>query len=240
MLTYLSVFLLPLSLSPFSALAQSPIDEFEIEMEIVSSGRSLASTYPEARTFKPSLFDAAYENGGVVLYWTTGGERNNARFEIEKSIRSHKAGLGSWSTITFISGNGTTDSLSTYSFHDKSDFAGVSQVFYRLKQVNFDGTYGYSEPLEATLPAPKTFAVSSYNQPYELSATIEFDVPKSTRVRLTVYDAEGRHQQTLVNQKLMPGRYREVFDASNLDPGLYIYRLEARGRSWVEPILLVR
>ncbi len=225
---------------PHSSWSQITPDEFDIEMEIVSTAHNLTSSHEEQRVFRPRLFDAAYEQGGVVLYWITSEERNNARFEIEKSIRTHEAGAEPWSTLMFISGSGTTDTLSTYSYHDKGDLTGISQVLYRLKQVNFDGTSSYSEAVEAKLPAPDSYAASSYNNPYDLSATIEFDIPKTSRVRLTVYDTEGRHLKTLVNKRVVAGRYRKVFDASNQDPGLYMYRLEAGGRVWIEPILLLQ
>ena len=185
-------------------------------------------------------FTAGYENGSIGLQWITRSEFNNARFEVERSVRTHEKGARPWATLAFVSGAGTTPNPTTYEYYDKGDVAGASQVLYRLKQVSFDGSTQYSEVIEARLPAPKAYAVSSYTNPYSVSATIEYDIPQRRRVRLTIYDEEGRKVETLVNQIKSPGRYRAVFNALNQDPGLYMYRLEVSGKVWVEPILLVR
>ena len=186
------------------------------------------------------FFDAAYEDGIMVLHWTTLNEFNNARFEVERLIRTHENGDRPWTTLAFVTGNGTTDTLSAYAYYDKNDITGAAKVIYRLKQVSFDGSSQYSEPIEAILPAPKAYAVSSYPNPYTVSATIEYDIPKADRVRLTIYDDDGRQVDTLVNKRKPAGRYRVVFDAANQDPGLYMYRLEVGGRMWIEPMLLVK
>ena len=185
-------------------------------------------------------FTAAYENGSIGVHWITRAELNNARFEVERSIRTHEKGMHLWTTLAFVSGAGTTEEPTTYAYFDKGDLAGASQVLYRLKQVSFDGSALYSEVVEATLPAPKAYAVSSFVNPYVKSATIEYDIPQTRRVRLTIYDEEGRRVETLVNQTKLPGRYRVEFNASNQGPGLYMYRLEVAGKVWVEPILLVQ
>ena len=122
----------------------------------------------------------------------------------------------------------------------KGDITDAVQVMYRLKQVSFDGSSRYSEVVEATLPAPTAYSVVSYPSPYKTATTIEYAIPKRTRVRLTIYNASGQLIKTLVNGTRSAGRYREVFDPSDAEPGLYMYRLETGGRVWVEPMVLVQ
>ncbi len=212
----------------------------ELELAVNKTSNDAADDEASERIFELAAMGATYENGNVVLHWVTASELNNARFEVERAMRTHEKGMGPWITLAFVSGAGTTDSLTNYEYFDKGDITGASQVLYRLKQVSFDGNSVHSEVVEASLPVPKAYAVSSYTNPYAVSATIEYDIPQRRRVRLTIYDEEGRKVETLVNQIKPPGRYRAVFNAINQDPGLYMYRLEVSGKVWVEPILLVR
>lgn len=184
-------------------------------------------------------FGSEYVDRAMVLTWTTMAERNNARFEVERSVRTHDDGMSAWETLAYVSAGGTTDTPVNYVYSDAGNMAGVTRAYYRLKQVSFNGTHRYSETIEARLPAPDEFAVSSYPDPYAPAATIEYDLPERRRVRLTVYDEGGRHIKTLVNKTVSAGRYRIVFEAADEGPGLYMYRLEMGGRSWFEPMLLV-
>lgn len=193
----------------------------------------------ETRAFMLDAFYAGYEQDAIVVSWSTSAERNNARFEVERSVRTHKQGMRPWESLVFVAGHGTSDSLNTYAYFDKGDLTDVSQLMYRLKQVSFDGSIRYTEVIEAKLPPPKAYMASSYADPYARSATIEFSMPAAHRVRLKVYDEGGRLIKTLVNGRKPAGRYRFTFDASKEDPGLYMYRLEMDGRRWVEPILLI-
>lgn len=228
-----AVFLLLIPVAGIAQTADSTLGDFEYAMTISAKADA-------ALPFVMGMFEAAYEDSAMVLRWETFAERNNARFEVERSMRTHEGGQSAWSTMMFIAGNGTVDSLSTYEFRDKGTMAGATQVYYRLKQVSFDGSNSYSETVEATLPAPESFAASSYPDAYVPAATIEYDLPKTGRVRLTVYDEGGRHIKTLINKTEKAGRYRVVFDASDQEPGLYMYRLEAAGNVWFEPMLLIR
>lgn len=221
-----------LALNPAVVFSQTAIDA---RIELAANDESKSDTY------KLSLdsFEATFENGAMAIRWATLSELNNARFEVERAIRTHSKGLRPWMTVAFVTGGGTTDSLQTYAYYDEGDITDAAQVMYRLKQVSFDGSATYSEVVEATLPAPLAYAVSSYPDPYIASTTIEYAIPKRARVRLTIYNASGQLVKTLVNSTRKAGRYRETFNATDAAPGLYMYRLETGGRVWVEPVILV-
>ena len=182
-----------------------------------------------------SAFDAQFDGEGVLLTWTTASETNNAGFEVQRSVDT-----GVWQAVTFVEGNGTTDAQNSYRYVDAAGAAAGSEVSYRLKQIDFDGAFAYTESVEATIPTPEAFAVSSYPNPFNPVATIEYQVPVSGRIKLNVYNAQGQLIETLVNAHQEPGRYRVTFDASTLASGLYMYRMEAAGRTWAEPMLLVK
>jgi hypothetical protein len=75
---------------------------------------------------------------------------------------------------------------------------------------------------------PKEFALmQNYPNPFNPTTTIHYDVPRTTALRLTVYDVLGREVRTLVNETKQPGRYEVTFNATNLASGVYLYRLQA-------------
>lgn len=182
-----------------------------------------------------SAFDVQFDGEGVVLTWTTASEANNAGFEVQRAVDTDV-----WQAVTFIEGNGTTSAQNSYRYVDVAGSATGSVVTYRLKQIDFDGAFAYTEPVEVAIPTPEAFAVSSYPNPFNPVATIEYQVPVSGRIKLSVYNAQGRLIETLVNGHQEPGRYRVTFDASTLASGLYLYRMEAAGRTWAEPMLLIK
>ena len=97
----------------------------------------------------------------------------------------------------------------------------------------------YSRPLHVSVSGgagvegegadvPSEFALhQNYPNPFNPKTTIAFDVPRASRVRLTVFDLEGRELCTVLDEKLPAGRHKVSFDAGNLASGLYLYRLQA-------------
>ncbi len=71
----------------------------------------------------------------------------------------------------------------------------------------------------------------NYPNPFNPSTNIEFDLPETAHVRLTVYDSRGRRVKTLVDRSLAPGRHSARFDAGRLPSGAYPYRLTINGRA---------
>jgi len=71
----------------------------------------------------------------------------------------------------------------------------------------------------------------NYPNPFNPVTKINFTVPNSTFVNLTVYDAIGNEIRTLVNENKPVGTYTVDFDASGLPSGIYFYKLEARDLS---------
>jgi hypothetical protein len=83
----------------------------------------------------------ALENGNF-LTWATASEENNAGFEVQKSTDAR-----TFEKIGFVVGNGTTYEQQTYNFLDTKSFqnlTGLNTVYYRLKQLDFDDKFEYS------------------------------------------------------------------------------------------------
>jgi len=180
-----------------------------------------ADEFPGIIPVELASFSANVVEGKVKLSWITVTEKNNRGFEIQKSNGSE------FITLNFIEGKGTTTERNSYSFID--DNPGFGVVKYRLKQIDFNGTYSFSNVIEVNITSPMDFDLSqNYPNPFNPTTTIRYTIAKPANVSLVVYNVLGEEILTLVNnQYTEPGVYNVVFDASNLASGTYIYRLTA-------------
>jgi len=166
-------------------------------------------------------FSATTDNRNVNLNWATATETNNSGFEIER--RYDKT---DWLEIGFVPGHGTTTEKQNYSYIDQNVNAGIYS--YRLKQVDFDGTFEYSNEILVNVTAPLEFTLDqNYPNPFNPSTTINYSIPNSSFVQLIVYNSIGQEIATLVNELIEGGNHSVDFDASNLPSGIYLYKLQA-------------
>ncbi|MBX2975602.1 MAG: T9SS type A sorting domain-containing protein [Ignavibacteriaceae bacterium] len=171
-------------------------------------------------------FSAIPTNGGVQLKWSTASESNNSGFEVQRSIDN-----SNFVSLSFVNGRGTTTETTEYAFLDKNEISGV--YYYRLKQVDFDGRFEYSNTVEVDIQAPVEFNLSqNYPNPFNPSTTISFGLPVASQVQIVVFDLLGREVSTIVNETFARGTHQVVFNASKLASGTYVYQitsLDAKG-----------
>ena len=187
-------------------------------------------------------FSANISNNSVNLNWITASELNNSGFDLERrNERSEE-----WVNIGFVNGNGTTSESHSYSFVDNNLLTG--KYSYRLKQIDFDGSFTYSKEIEVDLSLPQTFSLEqNYPNPFNPSTTIKYAIPNVTvsgaegsRVILKVFDILGNEVATLVNENKTAGNYEVNFDAKNLSSGTYFYKLQAGSSVETRKMILLR
>ncbi len=179
-------------------------------------------------------FTASVSGNSVQLYWSTATELNNSGFEIERSYNN-----GKWDKVGFIKGAGTSTSVQNYSFFDRNLIPG--KYFYRLKQIDFDGTFEYSQILELDVNSLNKFELSqNYPNPFNPSTSISFSIPQSGNVKLSIYNLLGQELGTLINKNMEAGSYSVNFNAENLFSGIYIYRLEHNGMVLTRKMTLIK
>ncbi len=169
-------------------------------------------------------FTAEYNNDAVYLNWITSTETNNRGFNIER-----KSDNEIWQNIAFVEGNGTTSEQHSYSFKDKNVTEGV--WLYRLKQVDLDGSFEYSDVVEVSVNIPMEYALEqNYPNPFNPATKIKYSVASEGLVNLSVYNLLGQKVAELKNEVLQPGYYETNFDASSLSSGVYVYKLSVEGK----------
>jgi hypothetical protein len=181
-----------------------------------------------------SSFSASLLNGGVRLNWRTETEVNNYGFDVER-----KSVNGNWDKISFVSGYGNSNSPKEYSYTDNSVREG--KYSYRLKQVDNDGSFAYSNILEITFQKVVEYNLAqNYPNPFNPNTNISFILPESGNVKLTIFNLLGQEIKILVNGFKESGLHNISFDAKNLNSGIYLYKLEANNFTQTRKMILVK
>jgi len=165
-------------------------------------------------------FTADVNDANVTLNWSTSTETNNMGFEVQRTNSKE------FETIGFVPGSGTSTEVHNYSYIDASLESGT--YTYRLKQIDYDGTSEYTKTVEAEVIAPDVFALEqNYPNPFNPSTKIKFSLAADSKVTLTVFDILGQEVANLLSGDLAAGSHEVNFNASNVNSGVYFYRIDA-------------
>jgi hypothetical protein len=184
-------------------------------------------------------FSAAVIGKDVKLSWNTATEINNYGFEIERSVISNGVRNLNWEKIGFVNGNGNSNSPKSYSFVD--DKVNAGKYSYRLKQIDNDGQYEYSKTIEVDVNGVKEYKLTqNYPNPFNPATTIQYILPQAGMVKLTLYNILGQEIRTLVNEMKEAGTHTINIDASDLNSGMYIYKIESGSFVQKRKMMLVK
>lgn len=182
-------------------------------------------------------------NGNVVLDWATASEINNYGFEVQRRL----ADSSDFATLPggFVPGHGTTNTPQVYQFVDTDP---RPSAFYRLKQIDLDGSTWFSEPVFVSVMtsvqnngAPRTFLVhQNYPNPFNPSTMLEYEIPSAGRVHVEVFNTLGERIAVVVDKVQEAGKYRVTFDANGIPSGVYFYRITAGASTATGRMILMR
>jgi hypothetical protein len=159
--------------------------------------------------------NAALKGGGVAIDWKTASEQNNKYFDVEKSIDGNN-----WTTINSIASTGNSSVTKSYSSYDAKPVAGYN--YYRIRQVDTDGRFKFSDVAKAKVVIEKT-GVTVLANPFVNNITVDFlsNTNQSVVVKLT--DVSGKIVGT-ENWRIVKGSTRLTYDnVNNIQRGLYIF-----------------
>jgi len=189
-------------------------------------------------------FTAQLNNGEVTLFWETATEKNNYGFEIERNTLlsplsgGETKGGGVWEKIGFVQGYGNSNSPKEYSFIDSPQ--GRSKLNYRLKQVDTDGKYQYSNIVEIVIGSPLQYELKqNYPNPFNPQTKIAYTLPVDGFVTLKVFNIIGREVASLANENKKAGSYEIMFEGTGIASGIYICKMSsANYSSYIKMLML--
>ncbi len=242
----------PYSISGSSPCADAGDDSYSFETtDIKGDGRKLLKTNSnvvgtidigayEFNSENPlpvelTSFSVEVSEKNVLLNWQTATEANNYGFEVERASfrKNETTPLQEFEKVGFVEGHGNSNSVKEYSFVDEPALAG--KYFYRLKQIDTDGTFSYSEEVEVEIAnIPTDFILyQNYPNPFNPSTKIDYQLPFNSEVKIELFSITGERVAIIVNQQKEAGFYTIELNTSKLllASGVYIYRIVAINNS---------
>jgi hypothetical protein len=184
-----------------------------------------------------SSFTALVNGTSVILIWRTETEVGNYGFEVERKIQDARS--ETWLKLGFLEGHGNSNSPKNYSFEDENPPAGTVQ--YRLKQIDTDGQFIYSDIISVEVGIPSRFELKqNFPNPFNPTTNIVYNLPVDGFVTLKIYDVIGNEVDVLVNGNKKAGRYVIEFNAGNLSSGVYFYRINTGSYSASVKMMLLK
>ncbi|MEM6804225.1 MAG: T9SS type A sorting domain-containing protein [Bacteroidota bacterium] len=158
---------------------------------------------------------------GVDLFWETATELNNAGFQVQYSTDG-----SNYTNAGFVDGVGNSQNIESYNFSLPQMEAG--NYIFRLKQIDIDGAFAYSQSVEVAVEEPGSFSLGQvYPNPATTYASVELKINQTQKISAQLLDLQGRviatpfegtiRENTLLNIEL---------DIENQPAGLYLLRIK--------------
>lgn len=169
-----------------------------------------------------TIFSAAAQGTGVGVSWATASEQHNAGFEVQRS-----ADGATFATLAVVAGAGTTPTAHAYHYLDAAPLRTTG--YYRLKQLDTDGTFAYS-PVAVVQAATTLVPLSLYPNPTADRATLAWEATAATAGRWYLTSTTGQvvHTEALTTQA---GPNTLALDLQPYPAGRYVLTLEAAGQA---------
>jgi hypothetical protein len=185
-------------------------------------GDTISNTLPVSMLF----FAAKNLEGNVQLDWATANEINNKGFGVERSINGVD-----YTEVTFVKGNGTINKNVNYTLLDKRAFelSGTNQLYYRLRQQDFDGSINYSATVMVNENDLSAKEVEVYPNPFVNAIGVKFVTTTDAVASVEVADMQGRIIMT-ENVKVNAGNlYHQMASLENMSNGVYFVSVTING-----------
>ncbi len=165
-------------------------------------------------------------NKNVQLTWQTATEINNHGFEIE---RSHDG--RNWQKLGFVKGQGLSQTQLSYQYLDQFPRKGLN--YYRLKQVDFDGAFEYSDVRSVEFTDSRFLISVSPNPTQSGEFTLYLPENEATAIQMTLYDYTGRTLRQSQIENLQAN-----IKVSDMEKGIYLIRVDMDGRTAWERVVV--
>lgn len=174
-------------------------------------------------------------DGFILVEWETATEVNNLGFNIERKKENE-----GWIKIAFIEAKGTSSISQLYSYKDTDQLV-TGIYYYRLKQIDLNGSYRYYDKSKVEIKNPNTFELlQNYPNPFNPVTSIKYIIPKKSFIQIKIYNVLGNEVATVVNEEKSEGFYETSFDGSQLSSGIYYLQMKADDFQSIKKMILIR
>jgi hypothetical protein len=203
-------------------------------------GKQRANTTISVTPVELVSFTASVDKNNISLKWNTATEINNTGFYVERGSINNSNGETIFSQIGFVKGAGNSTIPSNYSFSDKLSNPGI--YYYRLKQIDNNGSFKYNSPVEVNFQQIVNgyYLGQNYPNPFNPSTIIAYSLPQASNVKLSVFNALGQQVKVVENVYKNAGNYQVTLNATDLNSGIYFYKIEAGKFSQIRKMILVK
>ncbi len=161
---------------------------------------------------------------GISLNWTTLSERNNSHFLVQRSV-----GSGEYREVGEVMGFGFSETERSYDFLDSYSYPKHSKISYRIKQMDFDGSFVFSPEVEIDTGIPlQDGLIDNYPNPISVDGTLSFELGSSSKVNIELVDTTGRLVKTLFEGDKSAGQHQLRFHRGSLPAGVYFVLMKTR------------
>jgi len=190
--------------------------------------KSDAPVFARAPELNINMLGKFYE-----LEWTGGDFKQASFYVLEKSMNNSK-----YDPIFQIQADNASEKF--YSYLDRQDESS-DIIYYRVKQVNIDGSSIYSAQVKVGQGLMEPFMVEqNYPNPFNPKTSIEVDILEDNDVEITVYNLEGSEIAKLFKGHLTKGVHKFTFDATGLPSGIYLYKILTSSYSQTKKMILTK
>jgi hypothetical protein len=175
-------------------------------------------------------FTATRNDDATILRWATASESNNSHFEIQRSVDNKK-----FEVIGTVRGNGTSTKKINYSFTDVAVLS-AKTVYYRLKQVDFDGKAEYSKTVSVVNTLPSKGISSTLPNPFNDELSVSINAGTATNATVVIMDMIGKVHHTST-QQLQAGSTKVEINTSDMPDGIYFVRVSYNGETYTQKVI---
>jgi hypothetical protein len=197
-----------------AALVDNDVITVEMTNEITCAAVAISSDItmtvsPVLPVELTSFTATVQDNQTNLLQWQTATEENNEGFEVERSAEG-----SNWEKLGFVQGQGTTLETQNYTFVDEEPTRGIN--YYRLKQMDFDGQFEYSNIRSVVFGSSDDKIMAIYPNPVQNELTISEGVGM-----ITIFNALGQPIRQLNNDETLT-----IINTTDLPKGIYILQVQ--------------
>jgi hypothetical protein len=176
-------------------------------------------------------FNAIWANerqSAALVNWSTASEQDNDFFVVERSADGQN-----WQALGQVEGAGNSIHTNNYQFTDEQPLTGIS--YYRLRQVDFDGTATYTHVVSLKKEINGA-AIAVYPNPAGNQFQIAFEGFESETANIKILDNSGREVVAMTNDVV--NNPVQIVNASNFQSGVYFIHVSSETESFVQKVVI--